>query len=114
MDERDIEQYVMDPRNDQFLKKMSRYFLYFRLGNRMEWASNEKNREHFDIVKKKVIKKNKSTTSTIASKNVFKGDVKVELICSYQTNKAGWFTFGNNFFLLFYLFIFYLFFFFFF
>lgn len=95
LNEREIEQYTMNPTIDRYIKKMSRYLLYFRMGNTFEWELNEFNGEAYDIINKnRAVHKLECSTRSIASKNVFKGNVRVELICSYQTNKCGWFTFG--------------------
>jgi hypothetical protein len=93
LNEKEIEQYVMNPTNDEFIQKMNRYLLYFRMGNNFEWEIIPENKDHFDVVNKtKVVHKEKAIITSIASKNVFKGNMKVELICSFLSFKVGHFT----------------------
>eukprot|EP01091_Cochliopodium_minus_P003002 TRINITY_DN12839_c0_g1_i1.p1 TRINITY_DN12839_c0_g1~~TRINITY_DN12839_c0_g1_i1.p1 ORF type:complete len:205 (-),score=30.90 TRINITY_DN12839_c0_g1_i1:219-812(-) len=92
--EREVEQVVMNPTNDKYEQKMSRYFLYYKLGFQFEWDISN-NTDKYEIFKKmKAIYKSNNATRTIASKTIFKGPKKYLLNCSYQTNKGGWFTFG--------------------
>ena len=114
INEKDVEQYVMNPMNDKFEQKMSRYLLYLKYGCIFEWDTTI-NQDFFDFVgRKKVVYREIEYTRTVASKTIFKGNQNVELICSYQTNKSGWYTFGIFFFflLLFFFFFFFHYFFF--
>ena len=95
LDEREIEQYIMNPTNDRFVQKMSRYLLFFRMANMFEWEVNPNNEISYQVINKtKAVHTSEGSTKTIASKNVFKGNVRVELICNYHTNNGGWYTIG--------------------
>eukprot|EP01091_Cochliopodium_minus_P006561 TRINITY_DN1650_c0_g3_i2.p1 TRINITY_DN1650_c0_g3~~TRINITY_DN1650_c0_g3_i2.p1 ORF type:complete len:294 (-),score=75.08 TRINITY_DN1650_c0_g3_i2:156-1037(-) len=92
VNERDVEQYVMNPTIDKFEKKMNRYLLYFKHSNLFEWDPKYKE-DVFEIYnKRKVVYERRSQNPetnviwSIASKNVFKcNNKKVELTCSFKT-----------------------------
>eukprot|EP01091_Cochliopodium_minus_P006089 TRINITY_DN1596_c0_g1_i2.p1 TRINITY_DN1596_c0_g1~~TRINITY_DN1596_c0_g1_i2.p1 ORF type:complete len:175 (-),score=50.77 TRINITY_DN1596_c0_g1_i2:90-614(-) len=78
VDERIVEQFVMNPMLDKFEQKMTRYLLYFKNLNNFEWDSTFLK---YQIVnKKKAIYLVENTTSSIPSKYIFKGQRKFELI----------------------------------
>ena len=97
LNEREVEQCVMNPTNDQYDQKMSRYLLYLKYASFFEWDSNI-NKDHFVIQKNRVIYTGDNVTRTAASKTVYK-DKNVEFIVRYHTNKNAWFTFGIFFFI---------------
>eukprot|EP01091_Cochliopodium_minus_P001046 TRINITY_DN1091_c0_g1_i1.p1 TRINITY_DN1091_c0_g1~~TRINITY_DN1091_c0_g1_i1.p1 ORF type:complete len:336 (-),score=96.05 TRINITY_DN1091_c0_g1_i1:63-1070(-) len=95
--EREVEQYVMNPTIDKYEKKMGRYLLYFKHCNLFEWDPTN-NGDVYQIVNKSKAIYNMNgfdgSNKTLASKNIFKGKQKIELICSYRTNKSAWMTYG--------------------